>query len=184
MQFSAPVWYCARTKPKHEHIAAANLTQNLGLEVFHPRLKIEKSTRRGIVKTVEPLFPCYIFVRCDPEFRIQDVQYTTGVSSLVHFGQKIPIIPDSVIEDIRECFPGESPIAVEDGLSPGAEVKIASGAFLGSCAIVLQVMPSKRRVQVLLDILGRPTLTEVDRSSVVSETVCMADLVPALALVN
>src|SRR6266536_1508852 len=28
-------WYCARTKPKHEHIVAAGLKRNLGLEVFH-----------------------------------------------------------------------------------------------------------------------------------------------------
>src|SRR3974390_1758418 len=27
-------WFCARTRPKHEHIAAADLNRNLGLEVF------------------------------------------------------------------------------------------------------------------------------------------------------
>ena len=57
-------WYCARTKPKHEHIAAANVRQNLGLEVFHPRLRMERATQRGVMRVVEPLFPCYIFIRC------------------------------------------------------------------------------------------------------------------------
>ncbi len=41
-------WYCARTKPKHEHIAAANLLKNLGLEVFNPRLRVERATQRGL----------------------------------------------------------------------------------------------------------------------------------------
>src|SRR5262245_29489064 len=54
-------WYCARTKPKHEHIASANLQRHAGLEVFCPRLRVEKSTRRGIVRVSEPLFPNYIF---------------------------------------------------------------------------------------------------------------------------
>jgi len=49
---SAFAWYCARTKPKHEHIVAAGLKRNLGLEVFHPRLRIERPTRRGVVRVI------------------------------------------------------------------------------------------------------------------------------------
>src|SRR5262249_14693499 len=67
-------WYCARTKPKCEHIAAANLGRNLGLEVFNPRLRMERSTRRGLVRTVEPLFPCYVFVKC-PDITLNEVRY-------------------------------------------------------------------------------------------------------------
>src|ERR1017187_7463945 len=81
----APAWYCARTKPKHEHIAAANLRQNLGLEVFHPRLRIERATQRGVMRVVEPLFPCYIFIRCMLEEDFGDIRHTSGISSLVHF---------------------------------------------------------------------------------------------------
>src|SRR5215831_9241644 len=95
---SKETWYCARTKPKHEHIAAANLSRNLGLEVFNPRLRIERASRRGLIRTVEPLFPCYIFVRCSAE-TLNDTRYVTGVSSLVHFGQRIPTVPDSIIEE-------------------------------------------------------------------------------------
>src|SRR5882762_6493202 len=90
MQTTIPSWYCARTKPKHEHIAAANLRKNLELEVFFPRLRLEKLTRRGLLRVVEPLFPCYIFVRCVVEERINEVQHTAGINRLVHFGGKIP----------------------------------------------------------------------------------------------
>ena len=45
-----PLWFCLRTQPKHEHIAAATLTRNLGLEVFHPRLRLERATRRVAVQ--------------------------------------------------------------------------------------------------------------------------------------
>jgi len=174
-------WYCARTQPKHEHIAAANLTKRLGLEVFHPRLRLERATARGVMRVVEPLFPCYIFVRCRLEEGIDEIRYVTGISSLVHFGHRIPVVPDLVIEELRQCFESEEPMAVEDRLVPGAEVTVADGALLGSRGIVVRVLPAKQRVQILLDFLGRTTLTELDRKSLTVENRCMADLMPALA---
>jgi transcriptional antiterminator RfaH len=175
-------WYCARTKPKHEHIAAANVRRNLGLEVFHPRLRIERATRRGLVRVVEPLFPCYIFVRCAIEKTLNEIRYSNGISSIVHFADRIPTVEDSVIEELRQCFNAEEPIIVEERLVPGAEVVVAEGAFVGMQASVLRVMPARKRVQVLLDILGRPTAVEVDRSSVALEKNTVADMVPFLAL--
>jgi transcriptional antiterminator RfaH len=180
-QTVGPAWYCARTQPKHEHIAAANLTRRLELEVFHPRLRLERATRRGVVRVVEPLFPCYIFVRCRLEEGIDAIRYVTGISSLVHFGHKIPVVPDAVIEELRQCFESEEPMAVEDRLVPGAEVTVAEGAFMGSHGIVVRMLPAKQRVQILLDFLGRTTLTEVDRKSLTVENRCMADLMPSLA---
>jgi transcriptional antiterminator RfaH len=175
-----PAWYCARTQPKHEHIAAAGLTRNLGLEVFHPRLRMERPTRRGVVNIIEPLFPCYIFVHCLFE-RLEEIRYATGISSLVHFGARIPTVPDLVIEELQQCFETEEPMSVEDRLYPGAEVTVAEGSFQGFRGIVLRVLPAKQRVQILLDFLGRTTLTEVDRKSVTLENSCVADLLPSLA---
>lgn len=181
MQTNAPAWYCARTKPKHEHIAAANLRKHLKLEVFHPRLRVERATRRGVVRVIEPLFPCYLFVRCVIGERLDEIKYTYGVSNIVHFADRIPAIPDSVIEELQECFETQDPITVDDLLSPGAEVLVADGAFVGMRAFVLRVMPARQRVQVLLDVLGRPTAVEVDRGLVVLEKNSVADRVPFLA---
>jgi transcriptional antiterminator RfaH len=178
-----PAWYCARTKPKHEHIAAANLQKKLGLEVFHPRLRMERATQRGIMRVVEPLFPCYIFVRCLLEESMEGIRHSTGVSSLVHFGQRIPVVPDDTIEELRQCFEAEEPMAVLDGLTAGAEVMIADGAFLGFPARVVRALPAVRRVQILLDFLGRPTLAEVDRTSLKLLHLRVADRLPLLASV-
>jgi transcriptional antiterminator RfaH len=174
-------WYCARTKPKHEHIAAANVRKNLGLEVFHPRLRMERATQRGIMRVVEPLFPCYIFVRCVLEENFSDIRHSSGISSLVHFGQKIPTVPDAIIEELQECFEAEDLMTVEDRISPADEVVFVEGAFTGMRAFVLRVMPAKKRVQVLLDVLGGPTPVEVERRSVVLERNTLADFVPLLA---
>lgn len=175
-------WYCARTKPKHEHIAAANVHRNLGLEVFHPRLRVNRATKRGAVCVVEPLFPCYIFVRCILTETLNDLRYTAGVSTVVHFGQKIPAVPDLIIEELQECFGTEELMTVDDEFRPGSEVLISDGAFVGMSAFVLRVLPARQRVQVLIDMLGRPTPVEVDRNSVVLENGTIADRVPLLAV--
>ena len=174
-------WYCARTKPKHEHIAAANLRRNLGLEVFHPRLRIERASQRGVMRIVEPLFPCYVFIRCVLEEKFNDIKHASGISSLVHFGQKIPAVPDPIIEELRECFEADDPMTVEDRISPADEVIFVDGAFTGMRAFVLRVMPAKKRVQVLLEVLGGPTPVEVERSAIVLERSTLADFVPVLA---
>ncbi len=183
MQMSDPAWYCARTKPKHEHIAAANVQRNLGLEVFHPRLRIERITRRGIMRVVEPLFPCYIFVRCLLAESMDSIRHVAGISSLVHFGSRIPAVPDGAIEELRQCFELEEPMAARDGLRPGAEVTIAEGSFLGYSAKVVRALPAMGRVQILLEFLGRPVLAEVGRGSLKPLNHQLADRLPLLARV-
>ena len=177
-------WYCARTQPKHEHIAARNLRLRLGLEVFNPRLRIERATRRGVVRLIEPLFPGYVFVRCHLAERIDDIRYTSGISSLVHFGHKIPALADEVVEDLRQCFELDEPMPVEDRLAPGSSVTVVEGPFLGAQAVVVRALTAKQRVQILLDFLGQTTLTEVDRRSLSPTNRSVADLLPALATAN
>lgn len=179
--FECPKWHCARTKPKHEHIAAANLRKNLQLEVFLPRLRIERATRRGAVRSIEPLFPGYLFVRCLIEEKLNEIKHTNGVSSLVRFGDKIPRVEDSVIEELQDCFEADEPMTIENRLMPGSEVSVASGAFAGMHAYVLRNMPAKKRVQILLDVLGQPTPVEVGRESVVLIENTLAHMAPVLA---
>jgi transcriptional antiterminator RfaH len=181
-QTGTPAWYCARTKPKHEHIAAANLRRNLGLEVFNPRLRSERATFRGVVKRVsEPLFPCYIFVRCALEERMDQVRHTSGISSILNFGSRIPQVPEPVIQELRACFGAEESLDVDTCPGPGDGVTLTSGAFFGMQAVVLRAWPAKRRVEILLEILGRPTPMEVDCNLLTLERRSAAQFVPVLA---
>jgi transcriptional antiterminator RfaH len=175
-------WYCARTQPKHEQIAARSLRCRLGLEVFSPRLTMERATRRGVVRVIEPLFPCYLFVRCDLGERIDQIRYTNGISSLVRFGMRIPTVPDEVVEELRQCFESEEPMEVEDRLTPGSSVTLVEGPFLGTKGVIVRVFPAKRRVQILLDFLGQTTLTEVDRKAVAVDGRSLANLLPRLSM--
>ncbi len=157
------------------------MAERLGLEVFNPRLRLERATQRGVMRVLEPLFPCYIFVHCALERVYDDLKHTPGVSSIVHFGMKIPAVPDNVIAELKQHFDSDLPFVAEDGVVPGAEVKIADGVFMGLTGMVLRSASAGQRIQVLLDFLGRVTLTEVDRSSLRVENRRMADILPALA---
>jgi transcription antitermination factor NusG len=112
---------------------------------------------------------------------LSDIQHTSGVNALVRFGQKIPTVDEARIEELQECFTAGEPMDVESRLAPADEVRIVDGVFAGIRAFVLRVMPARMRVQVLLDILGRPTPVEVDRTSVILEKNTLADLAPVLA---
>ncbi len=56
-------WYVLRTQLKREKLAAANLRRLDGGEVFLPRLKYQKTTRRGPGLWAEPLFSWYFLGR-------------------------------------------------------------------------------------------------------------------------
>ena len=174
-------WYCARTKPKHEHIATANVRRHLALPVFFPRIRLEKPTRRGVVRVMEPLFPSYIFVRCIVQERVSELQHVSGISRLVQFGGQYPPVADAILEELQAYFGADDLIAVEPRLVPGAEVTVAVGAFAGMSAQVLKNLPAKKRVQILLDILGRPTTVEVGSETVLVKNNTVADWAPFLA---
>jgi len=147
-------WFCVRTQPKHEQIAAAHLTRIPDIEVFNPKLRIRKPTRRGAVWFVEALFPGYLFARFNWNRDSQGVRGTPGVSTLVSFGPNVPIVPDGVVEALRSQFDKSEAHEVPEQFQCGDTVTIAGGAFHGLQATVLRVMSAKDRIQVLLDILG------------------------------
>ena len=181
MQCLQPAWYSARTKPKHEHIAAANTRCQLDLPVFFPRIRLEKLTRRGLVRVTEPLFPCYIFIHCVVEELASDLQRLSGISKMVEFGGKHPPVAEAIIGELQACFGREDLLLLESRLAPGDEVTVTSGAFAGMSAQVLKSLPAKKRVQILLDILGRPTAVEVGREVVMLKNNTLAELAPFLA---
>jgi len=86
-EITEPLWYCLRSQPKHEHIAAAHLRQTPGIEVFCPRIRIQRKTRRGLKWFVEAMFPNYLFARFDRTQNQTLVRYSPGISGIVHFGE-------------------------------------------------------------------------------------------------
>ena len=166
---STVAWFCLRSQPKHEHIAASHLRQMEEVEVFNPRVRFARATRQGPVWVTEALFPNYLFAKFDWQNSLARVHYAPGVSSVVHFGSKWPTIPDQVVEEIRAMIGMEEVHQVPKEFAPGDKVKVAGGLFHGLEAVITQVMPGRERVMILMDFLGRQTAVEVATHSIVRE---------------
>ena len=161
-------WFCLRTQPKHEHIAAAHLQQNQ-VEVFFPRIRFKRTTRKGPVWVTEALFPNYLFARFDWGNSLRLVCHSPGVSGVVHFGVNWPIVPDEAIEEMHACLGKNEVHVISPEVSLGDAVRIAGGCMHGLQAIVTQVMPGSKRVAVLLEFLGRQTSIRLDLAMIVKE---------------
>ncbi len=167
-------WYCARTQTKREHIAAEHLRGMEGVEVFCPRIRYRKATRRGKIWWMEPLFPGYLLVK----FKLADMEravtFSQGIRGLVKFGSEIPAIPEGLVESLREevrqrgvaAGDSEGSFTVSPVLEIGEEVEIASGPFQGMRGPVVAITSATERVKILLEFLGQSQAVDIDFFSI------------------
>ncbi len=161
-----PRWYCLRSQPKHEHIAAARLRSEDGLETFCPRVRFQRKTARGVVWTTEAMFPSYLFCRFDLDAQRMMVRSARGVRNLVHFGDVSPEVPEAAIATLRSHMDATEMCVLRSEVAEGEEVEIVAGAFAGLEAVVSRVLPARERVAVLLEFLGRTNEVVVGREAV------------------
>jgi transcriptional antiterminator RfaH len=163
------LWFCLKSQPKHEHIAAAHLRQNSAIQVFLPRVRFKRATRQGTVWATEALFPGYLFARFDWQSTLRQVQHSRGVRGVVHFGERWPAIPEAVIRDLQQAIGADELRTIPENFTPGDEVEITEGAMRGLRAVVTRVMPGRERIAVLMEFLGRQTMIELPRHFLIKE---------------
>lgn len=161
-------WFCVRCQTKREHIAAGHLRELEGIEVFCPRLRYRKATRRGKIWWVEPMFPGYVLAKFKIAEMERAVTFSQGVRGLVRFGPKIPAVPESFVEAIKHEILNRKGAVQEElvTLSPvieiGDEVEVAHGPFQGMQGTVIGVPSATERVKILLEFLGQPHAVDMD----------------------
>ena len=164
-----PAWYCLRSQPKHEHIAAAHLRILEGVTVFCPRIRFKRATRQGLAWVTEAMFPGYLFARFELAEMHRQVRYAHGVSGIVRFGDRYPTIEEGALVQLRGHTGVMEIKELSYDLSQGDQVRIVNGSFTGLVAVVTQVLPAKERVKVLMDFLGRKIEAEVESSNVLPQ---------------
>jgi transcriptional antiterminator RfaH len=161
-------WFCLRAQPKREHIAAACLRQMSEVEVFCPRVRFRKSTSRGPVWFVESMFPGYLFARFDYMMFNRRIRQGPGVTGFVQFGDRLALLPDFLVTEIKDRTGKEEIVEVNQALAPGQAVEVTQGPFQGLEALVTRVISAKERVEILIEWMGRTLRAEAS----------MADLLP------
>ena len=155
-------WYCVRTKPKKERMAAASMTSLHGLDVFCPQIRFRRKTVRGPVWFQEAMFPGYIFARFDMFEMKRLVSYSPGIMNIPTFNGKCVSVPDAVIQSIQNDLDENSSVHAGIPLAVGEETTLLEGSMRGLKVKVIKVMAAEARVGVLLELLG--TLVEAEFS--------------------
>lgn len=161
-------WYCVHTKSKSEHLAAAAL-RLLGVECYCPRLRFQRVTPRGKVWFTEALFPSYIFARFQYTESQRAVKYANHVIRIVSFGDDPVPLCNEDIEALKREMLGKEVREVEHGVKVGDVVEVAEGPMRGLKGIVECIASGEDRVKVLLEFLGRQSLVNVSKVSLVNE---------------
>lgn len=164
-----PAWYCVRTQSKRENLASRSLKQLEGVEVFCPRLRYKKATRRGKVWWVEAMFPGYIFAYFCRQEHERAIIHTQGVMSLLKFGSFVPSISTTFIAELcqqieshQDDESSDDMLTLQPLVQEGDEVEIAHGAMQGIQGKVIEVLPAGERVKLLIDFLGNTQVVDAD----------------------
>ena len=155
-------WYCVRSKPKKERMAAGSLVKLHGLEVFCPQIRFQRKTVRGPVWFQEAMFPGYLFARFDLFDMKQSVSYAPGVLNIPMFDNRIVFVPDAVIDALQKDLDAESVAESIAPLEVGEETTILEGSMRGLKVKVIKLMPAQERVAVLMEMMG--TLVQAEFS--------------------
>ena len=159
-------WFCLRTQPKHEGVAAAVLRRQFNIPCFAPRLRFRKATRRGAVWFIEAMFPGYVFAEFIYKQQHRIVEHASGIHGIVRFGDNLALVDGGTISTLQAKAGEEEIVTIDPELKVGQPVTIAQPPFAGLEAVVTRVLPAKERVKVLLEFLGRPVETEVETQKV------------------
>lgn len=159
-------WYAIYVDNKREHLISQMLRARFDLEVLCPRIAFYRKLRRGKVRFIEALFPCYIFILCDIESQFRQIKSVNGVKKVVKTGNTFPKIPEAAISEIRDHLEKEIIDTTQDEMfRPGDEVQIVEGPFLNLKAVIQAYDNGTQRVSILLEFMERTIKLDMHRGN-------------------
>ncbi len=147
-------WYALQSHPNKEDFLWDQLRMH-DIEVFYPRVRVQTVNPRA--RKIKAYFTSYLFVRVDLEsLGMSTLQWMPHARGLVSFGGEPAVVPDALIQAIRQRVGEISKAGGElfDGMKSGDEVFIHEGPFAGYEAIFDQRLTGSERVRVLLQLLN------------------------------
>jgi transcription antitermination factor NusG len=158
-------WYALNTLPRAEQTVAQGLMRwepPRQVSVYLPMLPPLK--RSGKVMPPTPLFPGYLFCRCDlAELPLSALRWLPGLRCVVGFDHEPAIVPDEAIQLIQERLAAirQTGIWPLYPFRPGDMVQIKAGPLQGLLAVFNGPVHPVERVRILIEFLGRVNEVEV-----------------------
>lgn len=160
-------WHAVLCRPRQDAVAEENLL-NQGFEIFRPKTRTRRSRagRRRIL--LESMFPRYLFVRlCQTGEDWGPIRSTRGAVGLVRLGPHTPVVPDPIIDTLRQRCDDDGIISLSGAIVYQLNdlVDIIDGPCAGYRAL-FQARSSEERVVVLLKLLQHERTVELAESAI------------------
>jgi transcriptional antiterminator RfaH len=150
-------WAVVRSKPWREPLAA-QAVDACGLESYFPRLPARHASARGT-----PLFPGYLFARVAP--RSDDllrIRSAPNVAYLLPRRGNPALLPDVIIQAIRDCERDRSSGSSGHAFRSGDRVMVKSGPFKWVDGLFDRQLSASGRVRILLELVHGTLALQID----------------------
>jgi transcription antitermination factor NusG len=162
-EISEKAWFALYTKSRSEFKAAEQL-QSISVQYYLPVIVKWKKWSDRKKKILEPILKGYIFILADEKERKLSLEQFSIVRCVFDNGRPA-IIPEWQIENLKKMLSKESDFLIQDGLIPGAKVKIREGPFEGIIGVV-QESDNGNTIAVSIDLLRRSVIAHLPKESI------------------
>ena len=153
-------WIAIYTKPRHEKTVLSQFEVK-GIESYLPLIR-KKHRWSDRMKWVEsPIFKSYIFARVELKDNL-DVLQTRGVHNIIKFQNKIAVIPDIQITNLRKMIEGGFDPFPSDYFVIGDEVEVTGGPLRGINGIVSRADTSDKLI-IKIDAIQHAVAVQIER---------------------
>ena len=159
-------WLVLYVRPRFEKKVERQVL-DAGITCFLPEREEIRIWSDRKKKVIAPLFPGYLFVYVDERRRIEALQ-APGALKYVHFGGKISVVPERVIESLRIAVGSGQPLeTTAERLPKGSMVKVKLGAASGLRGELVEYR-GKTRVVINVEGIRQAVLVEVGAAEIVA----------------
>tara|TARA_B110000003_G_scaffold268559_1_gene298226 strand:+ start:57 stop:533 length:477 start_codon:yes stop_codon:yes gene_type:complete len=141
-------WLVASYKINEASRLELNL-QNQKFDYYLPRIILEKFNTNP---KEELMFPGYIFINTNLK-NYAALKYTKGIKKILKFGENIPSMSKDDIDAIMKIEHESKNKPISTIYTMGQEVVIKEGSFKGNLVKICS-LPAAKRIDILINILG------------------------------
>lgn len=147
-------WWLVHTKPRQEKKFAEEMLRNR-VPHYLP-VTYCKSVSRGRDRYAWlPLFPGYMFVRCNAEGRLGALK-TNRVVAIQSVAD--PLLLQRQLATLADLIEQGVPLRVEERIEPGREVEVKTGSLKGKRGVVVRRGGQSRLFIAIAELLGGVSL--------------------------
>lgn len=162
------MWHVLHAAPNCEPQVSKYLGLH-GVEAYAPQFPAPPRTKPGSVRDRKHrwVFPGYVFFKIEDGFTQWDlIRWAPGVRRMLQEDASPALLTDEVVDRIRLRLAERQLTQPRASLYKGQRVVIQSGPLRMVDAIFERNLDASQRVQVLVQLLGRPLTVELDAAIV------------------